>query len=304
MNLHRDKEVFASVVSYTASSLGIPREIIEKDYYVTMALKSLATHTSGLVFKGGTSLSKCYHLIDRFSEDIDLSFASEKEKIGDGKKKRFKQDIVKSIAAIELEIHNLEETRSRRNFNRYTATYPSLFQTKEYLKKELIIETYIAIRPFPTEKKMADSYIYRVLKQERMDIIEKYEMMPFEITTQAVERTLADKMFALCDYYIEGDIKGHSRHIYDIYKIIEANGITGDMREFVAEVRTCRAEIDVCHSAKPGVDIAKVLMDILKTEAYKSDYNNITKRLLFVPVEYEVAIEGIKQLIDSGICYN
>ncbi len=47
--------------------------LIEKDYYVTLILKCLNQEIPGLLFKGGTSLSKCYKLIDRFSEDIDLT---------------------------------------------------------------------------------------------------------------------------------------------------------------------------------------------------------------------------------------
>ena len=45
-------------------------------YYVTMILKLLAQVEPGCVFKGGTSLSKCHHVIDRFSEDIDITFSN------------------------------------------------------------------------------------------------------------------------------------------------------------------------------------------------------------------------------------
>jgi predicted nucleotidyltransferase component of viral defense system len=47
---------------------------IEKDYWVTYALQTIFNHATGsdTVFKGGTALSKCYKMIDRFSEDIDL----------------------------------------------------------------------------------------------------------------------------------------------------------------------------------------------------------------------------------------
>ena len=47
--------------------------IIEKDYYVTLVLRELAKQVPNLLFKGGTSLSKCYKIIDRFSEDIDIT---------------------------------------------------------------------------------------------------------------------------------------------------------------------------------------------------------------------------------------
>lgn len=49
---------------------------MEKDYYLTLFLKSLVARQRGIVFKGGTSLSKCHKVIDRFSEDIDLNYVT------------------------------------------------------------------------------------------------------------------------------------------------------------------------------------------------------------------------------------
>ena len=70
MNLHQDKEAFAELIVGAANELVIPTNVIEKDYYVTITLKALAKKIKDLVFKGGTSLTKCYQILDRFSEDI------------------------------------------------------------------------------------------------------------------------------------------------------------------------------------------------------------------------------------------
>ena len=52
---------------------GLREAIIEKDYYVTEALRIIERHADGkVIFKGGTSLSKGWGLIERFSEDIDI----------------------------------------------------------------------------------------------------------------------------------------------------------------------------------------------------------------------------------------
>lgn len=71
MYLHNDKDLFTEVITEANAQTGIAESIIEKDYYVTMILKLLAKSNPDIVFKGGTSLSKCFHLINRFSEDID-----------------------------------------------------------------------------------------------------------------------------------------------------------------------------------------------------------------------------------------
>src|SRR5207302_4046217 len=61
----------------TARRRGLTAEIIEKDFWVCWTLKRLFTlpdPPAGLLFKGGTSLSKVFGVIERFSEDVDLSF--------------------------------------------------------------------------------------------------------------------------------------------------------------------------------------------------------------------------------------
>lgn len=70
MNLHDDREAFEELIIGAANELAIPANIIEKDYYVTVVLKALSEKLDDMVFKGGTSLTKCYQLLDRFSEDI------------------------------------------------------------------------------------------------------------------------------------------------------------------------------------------------------------------------------------------
>jgi len=65
----------ADVIRIAAADAGLPDAVMEKDYWVCYALDHLfhgCDFKDRLVFKGGTSLSKAYGLIDRFSEDIDL----------------------------------------------------------------------------------------------------------------------------------------------------------------------------------------------------------------------------------------
>lgn len=205
MNLHHDREAFEELLIGAANELAIPTNIIEKDYYVTITLKMLANKLDNMVFKGGTSLTKCYHLLDRFSEDIDLSYTAETGNLGEAGKRRLKKAIVATMEELGFNITNLEATKSRRDYNCYRAEYPSIYEQSIILKPELVVETYVALLPFPTTKRMVDNYIYRFLsKINRIDLVEAYDLMPFEINTQTIERTLADKVFALCDYFMQG----------------------------------------------------------------------------------------------------
>lgn len=75
MTLHQDPVAFREAVLGTAATLGLRQDLIEKDYWVTWVLRNLADSAIAgeVVFKGGTSLSKAFKLIERFSEDIDLA---------------------------------------------------------------------------------------------------------------------------------------------------------------------------------------------------------------------------------------
>lgn len=82
---------------------GYPAHVVEKDFWVTYLLDTLfnrLTHNHRLMFKGGTSLSKCYHLIERFSEDIDLSLNM--EDLGFGGEKA-PHELLKTISKREAE---------------------------------------------------------------------------------------------------------------------------------------------------------------------------------------------------------
>ena len=74
MKLHLNRELFIDAVKITSQTMQIPPEFVEKDYWVTHALCRIFSSKLGkeIVFKGGTSLSKCFNIIERFSEDIDL----------------------------------------------------------------------------------------------------------------------------------------------------------------------------------------------------------------------------------------
>ncbi|MDD7642148.1 MAG: nucleotidyl transferase AbiEii/AbiGii toxin family protein [bacterium] len=302
MNLHHNKEAFEELIIGAANELSIPPNVIEKDYYVTITLKELSKKLKDLVFKGGTSLTKCYQLLDRFSEDIDLSYTAESGVPGESRKKQLKKAVVTTLDELGFIISNLDKTRSRRHYNCYRASYPSMYGQSNILKPELVVETYVALLPFPTTKRMADNYIYRFLnKINRLDLAEIYDLMPFEITTQTIERTLVDKVFALCDYYMEGNIERHSRHLYDVHKIMESIDLSEELTKLVQEVRAVRAELPICPSAKEGVCITNILHEIIESERYRYDYEGMSQGLLFVPEAYETVIKSIQRLADSGM---
>lgn len=296
--LHSNREVFEQTVLRTADATGISASIIEKDYYVTEFLRKLASYQPDIVFKGGTSLSKCYKLIQRFSEDIDLNV---EDRPSEGQRKALKRNIVTVIDDLDLSLSNAEEIRSRRDYNRYIINYPA-WQGAAYLKQQLIVETVVSMRAFPNHPMDASSLIYDFLKDTgRDDIIHEYHLQPFSVNVQAAERTLLDKLFALVDYYLSRAITEHSRHLYDIYKLSMIVTIDDTLRHLASEVILERRPHKVCLSAQEGVDMNDLLRQIVDSDVYRSDYEQITSALLFEDVSYSTAITALQHIIDSRV---
>ena len=297
MYLHDDKDLFTEVIREANSQTGIAESIIEKDYYVTMILKLLAKTNPDIVFKGGTSLSKCFHLINRFSEDIDITFS---EHIGDARRKKLKYNILKPLSdELGMPIKNWDSIESNKDYNYYLFGYrPISDYSVEGITPDVKLETALVSYSFPTEEKNVDSIIYGVIKESAPDIISNYGLKPFPMKVQSVSRTLIDKIFALCDYYMEDKTKRFSRHLYDIHKIYPTITINDDFMELIQQVREHRSHLSVCPSAKEGVDIKSLINEFLDKEFYKSDYDNITKTLISDHISYEQASLTMRELAD------
>lgn len=298
--LHNDRELFEQLILRTSESLGIKAEIIEKDYYVTLFLKELVSVSPDIIFKGGTSLSKCYHLIDRFSEDIDLNIETE-TKPSESRRKHLKSSIVSVIDKLGFTLTNPENVKSRRDYNRYIIDYPSVLGAS-YLKEMLIVETAVYQRAYPTVRKTAGSLIYDYLSANGFDdFIRQYSLEPFELNVQSAERTMIDKLYALADYYLAGTTAEHSRHIYDIYKLLSVVEINDELKKLAVSVADERRPHSRSLSVQDGTDIKAVLREIVEQNIYESDYKTITESLLFEPVPYETAIKALNTVLESGL---
>lgn len=298
--LHHNKEIFEQVVLRVANDKGIAPEIIEKDYYVTLFLKRIRDLQPNIIFKGGTSLSKCYKVINRFSEDIDLNIETE-SKPTEGQRKKLKANIVSIIEEFGFTLANPDNVRSRRDYNKYIIDFPSVF-TAGYLKEYLLVETAVYIKAYPCKEMKATSLIYDYLKENGYDnLIAEYGLEPFNINVQSAERTLIDKLYALGDYYLSEAVQEHSRHIYDICKLLEIVEINEDLRQLAKDVFEERKGHQNCHSAKDEIDMNALLQEIIDKEVYKKDYQDITEKILFEKVEYLTAIKALQNVVNSKL---
>lgn len=301
MYLHKDnRELFRDVILLVSERSEVSEDIVEKDYYVTMILKKLSEIDYPVVFKGGTSLSKAFHVIDRFSEDIDITFT---EHLGEARRKKLKYNILKPIAdELSLDIRNFNMIESDKNLNHYDFYYESVVNDRianaipPYVKLETSLMSYA----FPTEERELSNYILDVLGTAEEELMRTCDLTPFSMRVQSLNRTLIDKIFAVCDYYMQGKNHRNARHLYDIYKLSEQIEIDDRFLELVSEVRNHRIGLgpQIAPAAPLDVDILSLAEALCDQDFYKDDYEETTVKLISDSLSYDVVKNRYRMLAE------
>lgn len=301
MYLHKEnRELFRDVILLVSERAEVSEDIVEKDYYVTMILKKLSEIDYPVVFKGGTSLSKAFHVIDRFSEDIDITFT---EHLGEARRKKLKYNILKPIAdELSLDIRNFNMIESDKNLNHYDFYYESVVNDRianaipPYVKLETSLMSYA----FPTEERELSNYILDVLGTAEEELMRTCDLTPFSMRVQSLNRTLIDKIFAVCDYYMQGKNHRNARHLYDIYKLSEQIEIDDRFLELVSEVRNHRIGLgpQIAPAAPLDVDILSLAEALCDQDFYKDDYEETTVKLISDSLSYDVVKNRYRMLAE------
>ncbi|MDR0232111.1 MAG: nucleotidyl transferase AbiEii/AbiGii toxin family protein [Dysgonamonadaceae bacterium] len=225
MKLHEDKTLFTQLLNFSANTLNIRPEFIEKDYWLTRALQRMAQNPNveKVVFKGGTSLSKAYRLTTRFSEDIDIAVIDADSFSGNQLKmliKRLAKDMASELE--EIVIPNVTSKGSR--FYKAIYQYQNLVGLTSSAVKtgQLLIEINTYANPYPYIKQEISSFLADYLTAiNRQDLIEQYELKPFEINVLDKRQTIVEKMISLIRFSFDEDVvkplASKIRHFYDLY---------------------------------------------------------------------------------------
>lgn len=222
--------------------IGLPNVSIEKDLWVTQVLHALFSLPirDHLIFKGGTSLSKAWKLIDRFSEDIDLAMDPVLIELPAGdltikqiKKLRKSSSLYVAERLTEMLRKRLDEmeltdwlTVKAQPNGEGDNTYPeprqiyvhykSVFEGQNgYLRSDIVLEV------------SARSLLEPVAKVDVKSMLSEHlpvkDLEPVPVLTAVAGKTMVEKMFMLHEMFsvdgqgIRADRK--SRHLYDLYKM-------------------------------------------------------------------------------------
>lgn len=227
MKLHLDKKLFRQAVQFTSDQRQIPAIYIEKDYWVTYALFTIFNDEIGkdTVFKGGTALSKCYNLIKRFSEDIDLVVLRRDEESNNKltTKIRTISKVVSNVLP-EIEIAGLTH---KRGMNRKTAhSYNKEFQGDYGQIRDVIIveATWLGYFEPYTTKSICSFVGQMMIDNNQTDIANENNLLPFDVLVLEPIRTICEKIMSLVRFsYSENpmeDLKKKIRHVYDLHQLL------------------------------------------------------------------------------------
>jgi predicted nucleotidyltransferase component of viral defense system len=228
MTLHENKALFQDAVSATAQFKGLRDIYVEKDYWVTLALHTIFTSEIGsqAVFKGGTALSKCFNVIERFSEDIDMVVLRNAGEIDNQLSNKIKK-IGKAIEDVlpEIEVAGITQ---KRGMNRKTAhSYEKRFDgDSEQVRRDIILEATWLGHFEPHTTTMIQSYIAEMMiHTNQTAFIQDYNLQAFPVRVLTKERTLCEKIMSLVRFSFSetpiADLNNKVRHIYDIHKLLQ-----------------------------------------------------------------------------------
>lgn len=237
-----------NTISEAEIESGIPSKAIEKDWWVTLVLKALFQGQYGkyMVFKGGTSLSKGWGLISRFSEDIDIALDPEafgikhvqdpdSKFINNLKRKgceftstALKDELEQQLLSLGLVAGTVEiiaaevrpdvpDTDPQTLYVKYKSLYPP----NPYLKDEVKIEVSVRSLLTPSEPRNMLSLLSEFKPNQA------YAETPFAIETVHPRKTFIEKVFLLHEEFQRKDkskikVERKSRHYYDLYSTSQA----------------------------------------------------------------------------------
>lgn len=241
INLEENQKI--RLLEQMSTLTGYPVLVIEKDWWVCLVLKAIfqSKYADSVIFKGGTSLSKAYQLVERFSEDIDLIIdrhllgfdeLNSKSQIKKLRKasggfiiNEFREELIQQLTILGIdsslyEIKYNDEVDDTSDPNTLELHYQSALDTNnDYIQKRVLLEVGARSLTEPSEKKAVISFIDK-----------EFSHLPFalpEFNIQVVKpiRTFIEKTLLLHEEFSKPTDKIRTdrltRHLYDLEKMMD-----------------------------------------------------------------------------------
>jgi hypothetical protein len=293
-------------IKLIAVDLGVDRSFIEKDWYSMRIIAALLTVNNPnfrLVFSGGTSLSKGFGLIKRFSEDIDFKVISLTPS-NRNKRGQYRDQIVEAIRLTDLDCLLNEDdiiSKNENQFFQFTINYSSQFALPEALRPYIKIEITIVPTEFTYEEKPLQSFLSQALDNEP-EVSSIACVTPLE--------TAADKLSALTWRVLEreaGGTKYHPtdiRHLYDLAaleNIIVTNSNFSDLIFQALENDAKRAKKINLSDIQPLERLQRASSCLKNNPIYEQEYQSFVIAMSYAGEDEELSFQKALSRLDNII---
>ncbi|ACF07074.1 Nucleotidyl transferase of uncharacterised function (DUF1814) [Metamycoplasma arthritidis] len=309
------------VIKNTANKLNMSKAIVEKDFWVCVILEYLFgqfKYKDDIVFKGGTSLSKVYKLIERFSEDIDL--ALDLKVLGHDKNSLYQTRSKNKQTKLNEELNNdtklfirdkllpifendFKKILGNKTFSFYIDSsdeqticfdYPKNHQDSSILQV-IRLEIGCLAEPIPNQRHSIQTYIqdaYPQIFNEKIEVVALDSLRTFyeKLTILHKEANRTNDKYP----------KRYSRHYYDVYKMIIIDIRTKSFAnmELLKDVVDFKKKFYACNFAKYDDIMSgniRLTPPSKALEAFSEDYKNMQNMLFGVKIPFDQIIATINK---------
>lgn len=306
--LHNNVNDFRRALELSYSALGgrVSLSYIEKDYYVFMVLKNMRFYNDELMFRGGTSLSKAWGILGRFSEDIDLNLLPEVPST-DSHRTKLSNSIRHALDNMSLE-YDKNSILSRREYNTVLSSYNQIYNSTSitpYVKVETMANKRGKILNATYTNLPISNYIWDAMgsNPKYRQVLVSFGLEPFYMPVQNMDVTFVEKVMSLTNNYIKDRSERLSRHLYDIYCM----GMFGNLMSFnlastmsLTKKYLMERNNDIClRQDRPA---SQILIEALRSDFYLYDFNNLTTAMKFNKndgITYEMCRDYLLQLVTN-----
>ncbi|MCD6367447.1 MAG: nucleotidyl transferase AbiEii/AbiGii toxin family protein [Bacteroidales bacterium] len=310
-----------NIFTETGREIGLSAMAAEKDWWAvhTLLLVFSMDCASELVFKGGTSLSKAWNVIERFSEDIDLALNREylgfKGELSKGDIKRLRRTSFTYIT--ETFVPELKQRFADVGFKDFDVKYrevenydqdpviieiyyPKLTEEDEYLKPGLLLEI--------GSRSLKEPYTERKFKSFVAEVFKGKEFADPEIAIPSVnpERTFLEKIFLLHEEFQRPEekirVEKLSRHLYDIEKLMDTEyaevALTNqELYQTIVEHRSKFSKVSGVDYARQQPEHIKFIPPDKFLTLWESDYIEMQESMIYgESLPFDELIEKLKTL--------
>ena len=309
------------IIQSVANASQLDAQSVEKDWWVTMVLKALFQTSCAeyLTFKGGTSLSKGWGLIERFSEDIDVAFdksfwgveginKSQRDKIRKKTRSYIESDLLpeldyrlKVMGAKDYELEFISNENSDKDPTVCFVPYKSYCAENEYVDSRIKIEFSCRSLREPREKISIKPFVYEIYPEEFNDFV-------FDVYAVVPSRTFLEKIFLLHEELQKDHtrVARMSRHLYDLSRLMDSHfaedalSDTGMYKEIVAHRSVFNAIKGIDYSTHHPLTIDFIPHDKVY-HLWKDDYQKMRSNTFIYgdSLQYEELIEKLELLRDK-----